>query len=65
MPKINTYKVVMENGTEQIIRTEMRMFDFGNELRTKAKISVENLDGDSVSLKSADVHSIEYYRPVR
>ena len=55
----------MENGTEQIICTEMRMFDFGNELRTKAKISVENLNGDSVSLKSADVHSIEYYRPVR
>ena len=60
-----TFKLTMENGSVQIIRTEMSMFDLGNELRSKAKISVENLDGDSVTLKSADVHSIEHYQPVR
>lgn len=57
-----TFKLTMENGSVQIIRTEMSMFDLGNELRSKAKISVENLTGDTVNIKSADVHAIEHFR---
>ncbi len=43
-----SYKLAMEDGSEQIIRTEMSMFELGNELRSKAKISTENLTGSTV-----------------
>lgn len=57
-----SYKLVMEDGSEQIIRTEMSMFELGNELRSKAKISTENLTGSTINIRCADVHSIEHYR---
>lgn len=52
----------MENGSAQIIKTEMGMLELGNELRSKSKVSVNDLDGEPVTIKSADVHSIEDYR---
>lgn len=59
------FKLTMENGSEQIIRTDLNMLDLGNELRNKAKIGVEDPDGKEIQIKSADVHSIEHYRPAR
>ena len=59
------FKLTMENGSEQIIRAEMSMLDLGNELRNKAKINVKDPDGKDIQLKSADVHSIEHYRPTK
>ncbi len=61
MAKTQLLKLTMENGTGVIISTDMSMFDIGNELRSKAKMSFTNEDGKEITLKSDDVHSLEHY----
>ena len=56
------YKLIMENGSEHLISSEMSMFDIANDLRSKAKVSFAALSGEKLSLKSEDVRSIEHYR---
>lgn len=63
--KHNYFKITLNNGIEHLIRTEMSMLDLGNEIRNKVKLSVEDLSGNALSLKSADVYSVEIYRPSR
>lgn len=57
-----TYKLTMENGAEHIIRSEQSMLELANDLRSKAKISCAGMAGETLTIKSEDVRSIENYR---
>lgn len=59
------YKLNMEDGSNLIIRSEVSMFEIGNDLRTKAKVAFKTEYGSNKSVKSADVRSIEHYIPQR
>ena len=56
------YKLIMENGAEHLIVSEMSMFDIANDLRSKDKVSFAALSGEKLNLKSEEVRSIEHYR---
>lgn len=59
------FKLTMENGAEHIIRSVQSMFEISNDLRNKVKASYMTPEGNSITLKSDDVRSIEHYRKVR
>ena len=53
------YRLNLASGDNVLVKSELPMLEVANEIRSKAKISVNLLDGSEKKLSSVDIVSIE------